>query len=122
MAALCAFCLHANPSDAKFCNECGNTLRLRPCARADAVNDVDAPQCHFCSATLLGNERHEDSATAASGTDTETEAFPDSLQRRAGDVIERASSSSSPALAARPGGSGSASAASSAFARKAAAV
>ena len=112
MAALCAFCLHANPSDAKFCNECGNTLRLRPCARCDAVNDVDARQCHSCNCVLAGNERHADASPAASGTDTETEAFPDSLQRRADAVIERASSSSAPAMASRhmQAASGSASA------------
>jgi len=52
MASVCAFCRHANPADAKFCNECGNTLRLRPCERCDAVNDVDAAQCHFCGTPL----------------------------------------------------------------------
>jgi ribosomal protein L40E len=118
MTPLCAFCLHTNPSDAKFCNECGNTLRLRPCSRCDAVNDVDARQCHFCGATLLGSDRHADSATAASGNETET--FPDSLQRRADAVIERASSASSPAMAAReaPAAGASASGASFASTRK----
>lgn len=56
MASLtCSFCNHANPVGAKFCNECGSPLGLRPCAHCDAINDVDAKYCHHCG-TLL-NER-----------------------------------------------------------------
>jgi hypothetical protein len=48
----CSFCNHANPCDAKYCNECGNTLGLRPCDVCDAVNDLNATRCHVCDATL----------------------------------------------------------------------
>ena len=49
----CSFCDHANPADAKFCNECGAGLGLRPCAQCEAINDVAATFCHQCG-TLLG--------------------------------------------------------------------
>jgi hypothetical protein len=48
----CSFCDHANPADAKFCNECGAGLGLRPCAQCDAINDVAATFCHQCGALL----------------------------------------------------------------------
>jgi hypothetical protein len=44
----CSFCQHFNPIDAKYCNECGSTLRLRPCEQCDAVNDLDAANCYQC--------------------------------------------------------------------------
>ena len=64
MASLtCSFCNHANPAGARFCNECGSGLGLRPCPRCDAINDVGASYCHQCGALL--NERV---ATSVGGT------------------------------------------------------
>ena len=48
----CSFCDHVNPVDAKFCNECGAGLGLRPCAQCEAINDVSAAYCHQCGAPL----------------------------------------------------------------------
>jgi hypothetical protein len=49
----CSFCQHPNPADAKFCNECGNTMALKPCVQCDAVNDPDAACCHVCGKPLV---------------------------------------------------------------------
>ena len=48
----CRFCGHANPDGAKYCNECGSQLNLRPCRLCDAINDVAADYCHKCGAAL----------------------------------------------------------------------
>lgn len=52
-AARCRFCAHVNPDGAKFCNDCGSPLHLRPCALCHAINDVTATRCHVCDAALL---------------------------------------------------------------------
>jgi ribosomal protein L40E len=48
----CRFCGHVNPDGAKYCNECGTQLNLRPCRLCDAINDVAADHCHKCGAAL----------------------------------------------------------------------
>jgi ribosomal protein L40E len=48
----CSFCQHANPADAKYCNECGSPLNLEPCVQCEAVNDLHATRCHACGADL----------------------------------------------------------------------
>ena len=48
----CEFCGQGNPARAKFCNECGAALQLRPCWACDAVNALDAARCHSCGASL----------------------------------------------------------------------
>lgn len=48
----CAFCNHANPAGAKFCNACGSPLNLKPCAGCDAVNEEAAIACYKCGADL----------------------------------------------------------------------
>jgi ribosomal protein L40E len=58
----CSFCQHANPADAKFCNECGSPLNLEPCLGCGAVNDVHALRCHACGTAL-------DDATVAETND-----------------------------------------------------
>ena len=50
--ARCPFCTHTNPHGARFCNECGSPLHLRPCERCQAVNDVLSRQCYRCNAPL----------------------------------------------------------------------
>ena len=48
----CPFCAHTNPSGAKFCNECGAPLHLRPCNQCDAINDQVAKNCYKCGAAF----------------------------------------------------------------------
>jgi hypothetical protein len=45
---LCFFCGHTNPAEAKFCNECGSPLHLKPCKQCDAINDATARICYRC--------------------------------------------------------------------------
>lgn len=44
----CPFCYHANPVGAKFCNDCGSPLHLKPCRQCDAINDQAATKCYKC--------------------------------------------------------------------------
>src|SRR6516225_3964563 len=46
----CLFCSHDNPQGAKFCNECGSPLHLRPCWECDAINDAASETCYKCGA------------------------------------------------------------------------
>jgi hypothetical protein len=48
----CSFCTNSNPPDAKFCNQCGSPLGLKPCPACEAVNEAAALQCHQCGAVL----------------------------------------------------------------------
>ena len=48
----CPFCAHPNPVGAKFCNECGAPLHLRPCNLCEAVNNQVAKNCHKCGMAL----------------------------------------------------------------------
>ena len=52
MSLSCSFCQHANPADAKFCNECGAPCHLAPCARCEAINEMHADHCHGCGEPL----------------------------------------------------------------------
>lgn len=51
----CRFCRHVNPAGAKFCNECGSPLHLRPCPSCEAITDASAQACHQCGASLAGD-------------------------------------------------------------------
>jgi hypothetical protein len=44
----CLFCSHANPAGAKFCNDCGSPLHLKPCSQCETVNDRAAKNCFKC--------------------------------------------------------------------------
>jgi hypothetical protein len=46
----CPFCNHANPAGAKYCNDCGSPLHLKPCNHCDAINDEVASNCYKCGA------------------------------------------------------------------------
>jgi hypothetical protein len=46
----CPFCDHANPASAKFCNDCGSPLHLRPCKQCEAINNQAATNCYKCGA------------------------------------------------------------------------
>lgn len=48
----CRFCGHPNPAAAKYCNDCGSPLSLRPCALCGAINGRGATRCHACNAAL----------------------------------------------------------------------
>ena len=47
---VCPFCDHHNPVGAKFCNDCGSPLDLKPCNQCDAVNHQAATNCYKCGA------------------------------------------------------------------------
>ena len=47
-SATCSFCLHVNPFESTYCNNCGGMLGLKPCTGCDAVNAANAPRCHEC--------------------------------------------------------------------------
>ncbi len=49
----CRFCAHDNPERARFCNECGSPLHLKPCPRCEAVNEDQAVRCYECGASLV---------------------------------------------------------------------
>ena len=50
LVSQCLFCNNENPQGAKFCNECGSPLHLRPCWHCDAVNDAASEACYKCGA------------------------------------------------------------------------
>jgi len=50
----CRFCAHENAADSKYCSECGEPLRLIPCPRCGAVNDVRMNVCYQCQQQLSG--------------------------------------------------------------------
>ena len=62
----CRFCAHANPERARFCNECGSQIDLKPCRRCDAVNSVNASACHECG-TVFADRSEPLLAAADSG-------------------------------------------------------
>jgi len=64
MSTSCRFCRHSNPDGAKFCNECGAQVSLKPCPECEAVNAVAAPQCHQCGHAF------DDVAAPATGPST----------------------------------------------------
>lgn len=66
----CSFCQHPNLADAKYCNECGNTLALKPCAGCDAINDLHAARCHVCG------EAFADAPSSLTSPVTECGALP----------------------------------------------
>jgi ribosomal protein L40E len=68
MSSLCSFCQHTNPADARYCNECGCTLQLKPCERCDAINALNATHCHHC-----GGDFTRSPSTAGTATSTAAE-------------------------------------------------
>jgi len=58
----CRFCAHANPEGAKFCNDCGSPLHLKPCPHCEAITDVSAADCHQCGAPFVAGAVAEASA------------------------------------------------------------
>ena len=49
---ICLACGRTNPSDAKFCSQCGTALLRKFCEQCRAVNDAAAHFCHACGAAL----------------------------------------------------------------------
>jgi hypothetical protein len=60
----CRFCEHDNPADARFCNECGSPLYLKPCPQCEAVNDNAALQCFQCGAALPKDDAEQEASVA----------------------------------------------------------
>ena len=50
--ALCPSCAREHPEGARLCTACGTPLTLVACATCDAINAIDAAQCHQCGAAL----------------------------------------------------------------------
>jgi hypothetical protein len=50
----CRFCGHDNPGGAKFCNDCGSPLHLKPCPQCEAINNQVADHCYQCGFSLAG--------------------------------------------------------------------
>ena len=61
----CRFCAHDNPERARFCNECGSPLHLKPCPRCEAVNEDQAVRCYECGASLTDELPETAEAVAA---------------------------------------------------------
>jgi ribosomal protein L40E len=49
---ICLHCSRPNPSEAKFCSQCGAGLLRRFCGQCHAVNDADSHFCQWCGAAL----------------------------------------------------------------------
>jgi len=49
---ICLRCNRANPSDARFCSQCGAGLLRRFCSECHAINDAESHFCMSCGAAL----------------------------------------------------------------------
>src|SRR5690349_20946411 len=92
MSALtCEFCSRVNPAGAKFCNECGSPLSLRPCMSCEAINSAAAATCHRCGADLaatpdrpraadiVSQQNADGSAQLAAPADVTQRSLPESV-------------------------------------------
>ncbi len=48
----CPYCEHSNPVEAKFCNDCGSPLHLKPCPACATLADSGAEACPSCGAAF----------------------------------------------------------------------
>ena len=48
----CPYCEHSNPVEAKFCNDCGSPLHLKPCPACATLADSRAEACASCGAAF----------------------------------------------------------------------
>jgi ribosomal protein L40E len=53
MTLICANCSHENPTDAGFCQDCGQPL-MRDCASCGTSNTLEALFCRHCGTILDG--------------------------------------------------------------------
>ena len=57
MSALqCLSCEHANPPDAKFCQECGSALNVKLCQQCEAINGAKAERCYKCDSPFVARD------------------------------------------------------------------
>jgi len=49
----CLFCEHGNRASAKFCEDCGTPLNLKPCKHCEAINERTAQSCHLCGTKFV---------------------------------------------------------------------
>ena len=79
----CLFCDHPNPASAKFCNECGSPLHLKPCKQCDAINAAASNACYKCGALFPVRASASGPAAATWPTQAEdTVANPDTSAER----------------------------------------
>lgn len=103
----CLFCARRNPGDAKFCNECGTALDLKPCRQCDAVNARIASRCHRCDAAMPVDEAQDASVDVAEPVAAQTQPVGEVVATGeataitlAADALTRAWRSSGPVAAA----------------------
>jgi len=83
----CLFCARSNPADARFCNECGTPLDLRPCRQCDAVNPRVADRCYRCEAALPVEATARAEAARAEASPTIPEAPAADVVAQAGGAL-----------------------------------
>ena len=66
----CPFCNHANPAGAKYCNDCGSPLHLKPCNRCEAINDQVASNCYTCGTEFPVQSTASETASASPALNT----------------------------------------------------
>src|SRR5215831_9093582 len=92
----CLFCYHDNPQGAKFCNQCGSPLHLRPCWECNAINDAASETCYKCGAAYAA------APPPAVGETPPQEARAAASSPAAGDVSLPAVGDASPPLVGDP--------------------
>ena len=86
----CCFCDHGNPDGAKFCNNCGSPLQLKPCPVCDAINELSAERCHHCNSEFAAGTTVTEGDPAASSTrvsDTPGDARPEPRARTLPELV-----------------------------------
>lgn len=66
---MCLFCDHHNPAGAKFCNDCGSPLHLKPCNQCDAINQQCVTNCCKCGAQFPASFTTPEAAPVLPGAD-----------------------------------------------------
>ena len=94
----CSFCTNSNPPDAKFCNQCGSPLGLKPCPACEAVNEAAASQCHQCGAVLEAAPAEAITRSSEPSTAEASVSFAEPLSPAA-DAMDTVSGHAPPAVA-----------------------
>ena len=95
----CSFCTSANPPDAKFCNQCGSPLGLKPCPTCEAVNEAAALECHQCGAALDVPSVEQIASSMEQSTVAEAEGTVSEQMSPAAEATDSVSEQASPAVA-----------------------
>jgi len=91
LSATCATCGHGNTAGAKYCNECGAPLHLKPCPKCEAVNHRSAIICYKCGAAYPTEPAGIESRppSGASGAAADQPVFEQGKPPQAIDEVER---------------------------------